>query len=84
MHLGASAGLGLLLTSVGGPPYALYTDFYIDILNLRLETNFEQWSIFLQIELKYGLEMGTNLYGKSWYTSWDFLPPLTVGFVKKW
>ncbi len=83
-RFGISAGLGIILTGFTVPEMPIFTDFYINVLNAWVEWNMTKWMLYLRVEGKYGIDVGENLLGGKWYLIGDAVPPITLGWVKKW
>jgi hypothetical protein len=83
-RLGISTGFGVIVTGFSAPDLPTYTDFYFNAMNGWLEINLSDWAIFLQVEGKFGMDIGDNLLAGQWYLVDESIPPLTLGVVKKW
>ncbi|MBI9098370.1 MAG: hypothetical protein JEY91_07820 [Spirochaetaceae bacterium] len=83
-RVNVSTGLGIILSyplDRGG----VYTDFYINALNITLELNFDDWSYYLRPELRFGIELGdNNLFDGKLFLSEVNVPVITLGVLRKW
>ncbi len=83
-RLGISAGVGVVLTWIPGPPLPLFTDLYVNILNVWAEYNLNGLRMFLRVEGKVSLGVGNNLLGSNPLLWSNVLPPVTFGVVLPW
>ena len=83
-RVNVSTGLGIILSyplDRGG----VYTDFYINALNITLELNFDDWSYYLRPELRIGIGLGdNNLFDGGLFLSEINVPVITLGVLRKW
>jgi hypothetical protein len=49
-----------------------------------VEWNLTNWMLYLRVEGIYGIDAGENLLGGNWHLVDDAVPPITLGWVKKW
>lgn len=89
-RFGIGAGLGVILTRVGGAENFLYTDFYMNLANIWIEYNTRSWSYFFRIGSKITLGIGNHLLGAGYMSVYDptteddfEMPPLTIGVGRK-
>jgi hypothetical protein len=84
-RLGVSAGTGAILSWSPAPGVPVFFDPYMDIVNLWIELNLQQFSISLRSDLKYALGGPTpNLLGQGLILWAGFLPPISLGVTFKW
>ncbi len=83
---GISAGFGTILTWVPATNLPLYTDLYVNILNLWSEYRIGRIPVFARVEAKIPLGVGNNLLGSAGPPiHWGgFLPPIAFGVVIPW
>jgi hypothetical protein len=80
-RVGLSTGLGMIVTYFSLPEQPVYTDFYINVINLWLEWNWSRWTTYLRSEALYGLGIGQDLLGRGMLANGAIL---TLGLVYKW
>jgi hypothetical protein len=63
----------------------IFYDYYLNMLNISLELNYQDWSFYIRPELKISMGLGDNslLDGGPILTA-NYIPPITVGVLKKW
>jgi hypothetical protein len=83
-RIGVSSGFGCIFSFYSIPEKGLYTDFYLNYLNIWTEWNIKKWAIFLRLEGKYTLGLGKNLLGTDFFGSKGYGPPVTIGVIRKW
>jgi TolB-like protein len=85
-RLGVSAGAGAILTWIPGTSLPLFTDVYINLLNLWFEWRVGDYLLFSRIELKMPLGIGNSLLptGNGPIHWGPFLPPIAFGVVIPW
>ncbi len=81
-RMGISAGIGGIFSFLTAGAAAPYTDFYINPINIWLELNLRDISIFLRSEMKCVLGIGNDALGLT-VLSADNVPPLTLGVMLK-
>jgi hypothetical protein len=82
VRLGVSTGAGLILSFPSTVGLPVYTDFYLDVINLWVEATLFGTTLYVRQEYKYALGMGTNLLGQGMMVP-DF-PPTTLGVLFRW
>jgi hypothetical protein len=82
VRVGLSSGVGLILSAMTLPGLPVYTDLYIDVMNVWVEGRVFGLTIFARVEGKYALGFGANLLGLGWMEGQ--LPILTVGVLSRW
>ena len=83
IRLGVSAGVGSIFTSLTGSTSQGYTDFYVDVFNLWVETRVLGPVIFLRQEWKYDIGGGSSLLPNRWLMISQF-PMMTLGVMFRW
>ena len=86
MRLGASTGIGLILSEVaaGGTNLPAYMDVYLNIASLWGGVSFRRLSFFLRPELKLALGVANpNLLGRFFILLGNTFVPVTLGAVLK-
>ena len=79
-----SVGAGLIL-SYPLDRSGVFTDFYINAVNLSLELNLENWSFYLRPELKIALGIGENHLHEGGIVLSEYnVPSITLGVLRKW
>lgn len=83
-RISVSLGAGVILTLPVNQS-TNYADFYINLLNVSFELNFDNWAFYLRPELKIALGLGENnlLEGGIIYSDY-YIPPITLGVLRKW
>ncbi len=84
LRMGIGAGAGAYLTAIPGSAIPLYTDVYINLLNIWFEWQAGKVKLLARIEGKATLGIGNNLLGANVVTWNSALPPLTFGVVIPW
>ncbi len=82
VRLSLETGAGVVLSAFTQPGFPLYTDFYLDVASVTVETRVLGPPIFLRIDSRYALGIGTNLVGRGWPR--DGLPFATIGVLFRW
>ena len=83
-RFGIGAGGGVFLTGMPGSGLPLFTDVYIDPLNMWLEYRVGDFKILTRIDLKIPLGLGNHLL-PSGPVLWNgSFPPVTVGVAIPW
>lgn len=83
-RINVSIGVGVILTM---PLHksANYTDFYLNPINISFELNFDDWAFYLRPELRIAMGIGeNNLLGGGILHSDYYIPPITIGVLRKW
>ncbi len=83
-RMGISAGLGTILTWIPGTTLPVFTDVYINALNLWLEYRLGNVRLFFRVEGKVSLGVGNNLLGSGPILWSGAIPPMTIGVVLPW
>ena len=81
-RLSLETGGGVVLSAFTQPGFPLYTDFYLDVFSVTAEVRLLGIPLFLRIESRYALGIGTNLVGRGWTR--DGAPLATVGVLFQW
>ncbi len=82
-RISASIGAGVILTFPVNQS-TNYTDFYINLLNISFELNFDDWAFYLRPELRIAMGIGEkNLLNGGIIHSY-YIPPITLGVLRKW
>jgi len=79
VRIGLAAGAGAYLSFLTTPGFPVYTDFYVDVANIWIETRIGGVVLFLRQEYKYSLGYGVNLLGQGWLV--NRFPPTTLGVL---
>lgn len=79
VRIGVSTGAGLLLSFMTVAGFPTYTDFYVNVANVWIETRIGRAVFYLRQEYKYSLGTGVNLLGQGWLI--NRFPPTTVGVL---
>jgi hypothetical protein len=83
-RMGISAGLGAILTWIPATTLPLYTDVYINLLNIWFEWRVWDVALFFRIQGKVSLGLGTNLLGTNPILGGPLGIPITLGVVLPW
>jgi hypothetical protein len=84
-RFGIGAGGGVFLTGIPGSGLPLFTDIYIDLLNMWVEYRVGDFKFLTRVDLKLPLDVGNNLLGQSnGPLLWNGIPPITVGVAIPW
>ncbi len=83
-RLGISAGFGAILTWVPGTSLPVYTDVYVNPLNIWVEYRVWGLTLLLRIQAKVGLGLGTNVLGTNFIAGGPLGIPVTLGVVLPW
>ena len=79
-----SAGGGAILTANPGATLPLFTDVYINLLNVWLEWKVGDYKLFARVEAKASLGIGNNLLGSNIIYWGPAFPPVALGLVIPW
>jgi hypothetical protein len=83
VRLSVASGAGVVLSIYTLPGFPLYTDYYLNLVSVTLETRVLGPPLFLRIDSRYALGLGTSLVGRGWTR--NGLPPLmTIGVLFRW
>lgn len=83
-RINVSIGAGVILTLPVNQS-TNYTDFYINLLNVSFELNFDDWAFYLRPELRISMGIGEkNLLDGGIIHSDYYIPPITLGVLRKW
>jgi hypothetical protein len=83
-RMGISAGGGVFVTWVPSSASLLYTDVYINVLNIFFELRAGNVKLFARVDGKITLGIGNDLLGGNVVTWNSLLPPFTFGVVIPW
>jgi hypothetical protein len=83
VRLGISGGAGVIATIPVSPALRPAADWYLNVINWWLETNFLGPVIFLRQEWKFTLGAGDNYLGTNWIMP-AHIPPMTLGVMFRW
>jgi hypothetical protein len=80
-RIALSTGFGMIVTYFSLPDQPVYTDFYLNVINLAVEWNWSRWMTYLRSEALYSLGIGTDLLGRGMMGNGAIL---TLGVMYKW
>ena len=83
-RFGISAGFGTYLTWVPATSLPVYTDVYINLLNIWAEYRIWNVTFLLRIQGKVALGLGTNVLGTNFISGGPLFIPVTLGVVLPW
>jgi len=83
-RFGISAGFGTYLTWVPATSLPVYTDVYINLLNIWAEYRIWNVTFLLRIQGKVALGLGTNVLGSNFISGGPLFIPVTLGVVLPW
>jgi len=83
-RFGISAGFGTYLTWVPATSLPVYTDVYINLLNIWAEYRIWNVTFLLRIQGKVALGLGTNVLGANFISGGPLFIPVTLGVVLPW
>jgi hypothetical protein len=83
-RINVSIGAGMIL-SMPVNQSENYTDFYLNPINIAFELNFDDWSFYIRPELRISMGIGEkNLLNGGIIHSDYYVPPITLGVLRKW
>jgi hypothetical protein len=81
VRVSAETGGGVVLSGITVPGLPMYTDFYLSVVSVTLETRVLGIPVSLRIEPRYALGVGNHLVQPGWMDG----PPLVIlGVLFKW
>jgi hypothetical protein len=83
-RLGISAGFGTILTWVPRTSLPVYTDVYVNVMNIWAEYHIWDVTFLLRIQAKVALGLGTNVLGTNFISGGPLGIPVTLGVVVPW
>ena len=83
-RLGISAGFGTILTWVPRTSLPVYTDVYVNVLNIWAEYHIWDVTFLLRIQAKVALGLGNNVLGTNFISGGPLGIPVTLGVVVPW
>jgi hypothetical protein len=83
-RFGISAGFGTYLTWVPATSLPVYTDVYINMLNVWGEYHIWGLTFLLRIQAKVALGLGRNVLGTNFISGGPLFVPVTLGVVLPW
>jgi hypothetical protein len=83
-RMGISAGFGTILTWVPATSLPVYTDFYINLLNVWAEYRLWGLTFFMRVQPRIALGLGTNILGTNLIAGGPLGIPVTLGVVLPW
>jgi len=84
LRFGVSAGFGTYLTWVPATSLPIYTDVYINVLNIWAEYHIWDLTFLLRIQSKVALGLGRNVLGTNFISGGPLFVPITLGVVLPW
>jgi len=83
-RLGISAGFGTYLSWVPATTLPIYTDVYINMVNVWAEYHIWDVTFLLRIQAKVSLGLGKNVLGTNFISGGPLGIPVTLGVVLPW
>jgi hypothetical protein len=84
LRLALSTGAGLIVSYFSIPGQGIFTDFYLNLINISLELNFPRFLVYVRPEGRFALGIGPNLLGQGWLSIAGGPSPITLGVAWKW